>query len=366
MRTPAERPTSIDRSAATSTDEPAGSARVAEAKRPLADTSTPATVSGPGKRVPDFFIVGHQKCGTTALYMMLKGHPQIFMPDNKEPRYFATDLRSRFAPRSPKTKRLRTLDGYLSLFSEASPEQLVGDASPQYLRSRAAPKGIADLRPDARVIAILREPASFVRSFHMQMVSSDVETQRDLRKALALEEPRREGRRIPRRCHIPNALQYSDHVRYVEQLRRFHAVFPPEQVLVLIYEDFRRDNEATVRTVLRFLGVDDTPPIETIDTKPLKSVRALHLHQLAGAARVARVNPTEAGLVGRAVHALTPRPLRSDAFRSLWRRVVYRPIPPPDDEFMLELRRRFKPEVVAISDYLGRDLVSEWGYDGID
>ncbi len=47
-------------------------------------------------RVPDFFIVGHAKCGTTALYEMLRTHPQIYMPELKEPAYFATDLRNRF------------------------------------------------------------------------------------------------------------------------------------------------------------------------------------------------------------------------------------------------------------------------------
>jgi hypothetical protein len=348
------------------TEEPASSTGASEVNEVVADSGAPAAGGAPKGRVPDFFIVGHQKCGTTALYLMLKSHPQIFMPENKEPRYFSTDLRSRFPGRSPAVRRLRTLDGYLSLFAEASPEQLVGEASPQYLRSRAAPGGIADLQPDARIIVILREPASFVRSFHLQMVSSNVESQRDLRKAIALEEVRRRGRRIPRRCPIPNALQYSDHVRYVEQLRRYHAVFPPEHVLVLIYEDFRRDNEATVRKVLRFLEVDDTSPIETIDTKPLNAVRSLQLHQLASAARVARLNPVAAGPVGRAVHALTPRALRSDAFRTRWRKVVYRSPAPPDEQFMLELRRRFKPEVAAISDYLGRDLVTEWGYDGID
>jgi hypothetical protein len=355
---------SADRSIPTGT--PASSTGVSALAKVEADGAAPAAGGAPKARVPDFFIVGHQKCGTTALYAMLRNHPQIFMPARKEPRYFATDLRSRFPARSPETRRLRTLDGYLSLFAEASSDQLLGEASPQYLRSRAAPAGIADLRPDARIIAILREPVSFVRSFHLQMVESDVEPQSDLRKAVALEEARRQGKRIPRRCHVPSELQYSDHVRYVEQLRRFHAVFPPEQVLVLIYEDFRRDNEATVRTVLRFLEVDDTAPIETIDTKPLKAVRSLHLHQLASAARTARLNPVEAGAVGRAVHALTPKLLRSDAFRARWRRVVYRTPAPPDEEFVLELRRRFKPEVMAISDYLGRDLVTQWGYDGID
>jgi Sulfotransferase family len=336
-----------------------------EVRGATADQMSPAAVDAPPKRVPDFFIVGHQKCGTTALYLMLRSHPQIFMPDVKEPRYFASDLRSRFPVRSPEARRLHTLDGYLSLFTAARPDQLIGEASPQYLRSRAAPGGIAEMQPDARIVVILREPASFLRSFHLQMVSSNIETQRDFRKAIGLEEARRQGKHVPRRTPVLDALQYSGHVRYVEQLRRFHAVFPAENVLVLIYDDFRRDNEATVRTVLRFLGVDDTCAIETLDTKPLKSVRSLPLHQLASAARVARTNPVAAGPLARTVNALTPGPMRSDAFRALWRRVVYGAPRPPDEQFMLELRRRFKGEVVALSEYLDRDLVSLWGYDKI-
>ncbi len=65
--------------------------------------------------VPDFFIVGHAKCGTTALYEMLRGHPQIFMPELKEPAYFATDLRRRFQPRSAGPLP-ETLTDYLALF----------------------------------------------------------------------------------------------------------------------------------------------------------------------------------------------------------------------------------------------------------
>src|SRR5207245_4635600 len=84
----------------------------------------------------------------------------------------------------------------------------------------------------------------------------------NLRKAVSLDEARREDRRIPKSSYWPSALIYSDRVRYVEQLRRYHAVFPREQVLVLIYEDFRRDNEAIVRRVLQFLEVDDSHPFD--------------------------------------------------------------------------------------------------------
>ena len=243
---------------------------------------------------------------------------------------------------------------------------MAGEASPQYLRSHAAPPAIADMQPDARIIALFREPASFLRSFHLQMVSSHVESERDFRSAMALEDARREGKRIPRRSHLPQSLLYSDHVQYAEQLRRFHAVFPPEQVLVLIYEDFRRDNEATLRQVLRFLDVDETHPIDQVETRPLKEVRSLRLHQMRRALRVAARNPAAAGPLPRAVNALARRQLRSGVLSAAFRRATYSTPRPPDEEFMLELRRRFRPQVAALSDYLGRDLARLWGYDAID
>jgi hypothetical protein len=329
----------------------------------------PAAVAGArgdlAGRLPDFFIVGHQKCGTTALYLMLRRHPQIFMPDVKEPRFFATDLRSRFGAQPSAPGRPRTLEDYMSLFAAATPEQLVGEASPQYLRSCEAPQRIAQARPDARIVAILREPASFLRSFHLQMVSSNVESRRDLRRALALEPARRRGRRIPRRCHHPEALLYSEHVRYVEQLRRFHAVFGREQVLVLIYDDFRADNEATVRRVLRFLEVEETVPVAPVQTKPLKAVRSMRMHRMANALRAARADPSSAGFVTRTANALTPAKLRSENFSARWRRLAYKQARAPEEAYMRELRRRLEGEVAALSEYLGRDLIGEWGYGDI-
>ena len=206
-----------------------------------------ATATSDG-RLPDFFIVGHAKSGTTALYEMLRSHPQIFMPDFKEPWFFATDMRPRFMP--PRAGPLpQTLEEYMTLFADARPDQRAGEASASYLWSRTAAAQIAEVQPAARIIAILREPASFLRSLHMQFLQSHVEAKRDLRTALELEGERREGRRIPRGSHRPQLLLYSEHVRYVEQLRRYHDLFPRSQVLVLIYDDFRNDNEIAVRSV---------------------------------------------------------------------------------------------------------------------
>ncbi|HUN78666.1 MAG TPA: sulfotransferase [Solirubrobacteraceae bacterium] len=330
-------------------------------------SSSPPTAPGSSTasgRLPDFFIVGHSKCGTTALYMMLKSHPQIFMPV-KETRFFSPELRSRsrwIAPSGVPS----TLAGYMELYAGARPDQVTGEATPEYLRSRTAANRIAQVKPDARIIIVLREPASFLRSFHLQCAYNHIETQKDLRKALALEDDRRRGKRIPRLSQSPATLLYSDHVRYVEQLRRYHEAFSPEQVLVLIYDDFRADNEAVARQVLRFVGTDDTLAMEPYRSETLPRVRIETLHQAARLTGFVRRNRSSMPIV-RALSRLVPsepasRGLRG-ALRRGWHDLLYTEAPALDEGLALEIRRRFKPEVVALSEYIGRDLVTLWGYD---
>jgi hypothetical protein len=314
-------------------------------------------------RVPDFFVVGHLKSGTTALHRSLRRHPQIHMPV-KEPWFLASELNLRDPPRPPGTGRTpATLEEYLSLFSAARPDQLVGEASALYLWSSTAAARIAELQPAARIVAILREPASFLRSLHSQLVQVYLEPEKNMRKALALEADRRQGRHVPR-GYWPGATLYSDFVRYVDQLRRYHDHFSREQVLVLIYDDFRRDNEATVRNILRFLEASDEAPVRTRDINPTVRVRSQRVyaavHTLAsGTGRLPRA-------VQRTARALAPQALDRQAATAIRDRLLYAKPRPADERLMLELRHRFKDEVVALSEYLGRDLVALWGYDRID
>jgi sulfotransferase family protein len=312
-------------------------------------------------RVPDFFVVGHPKCGTTALYEMLMRHPQVYMPRGKEPWFFARELLVDTPPRPSGTPH--TLEEYMAWFEAARPDQRVGEATSLYLWSRVAASGIAEAQPGARIIAILREPAAFLRSLHMELVQIYVETELDFRTAIGLEPQRRQGEHVVRYAYWPQALLYSDYVRYVEQLRRYHAVFPAEQVLVLIYDDFRHDNEATLRRVLRFLEVDDSVAIETTEANPTVRVRSKVMHDLVHAVSVGHGPLSQA--VKASVKAITPHGLRRRALYAAQKRVVFGEPLPPDEEFMAELRRRFKGEVEALSDYLHRDLVSLWGYDRI-
>jgi Sulfotransferase domain len=307
-------------------------------------------------RAPDFFIVGHPKCGTTAMADSLGRHPQIFVPAIKEPQFLATDERYRGRPEM-------TLEEYLSLFVDAGTEQKAGEASVLNLWSKTAAAKIADLRPDARIIAIFREPASFLRSLHLQFVQGHAETEKDFRAALALDDERLAGTLDPRSsAAFPEMLVYSSFVRYVDQLRRYRDLFPTEQILVLVYEDFRDDNEGTMRTVLRFLDVDDSILPRTQDSNPTVAVRSLRLNNAVrsvykGEGRAARAAKS-------AIKAVVPsRRLRRRALAATQERVVYRKPDDADAELMAELRGRYRPEVEALGEYLDRDLLSLWGYD---
>ncbi len=199
---------------------------------------------------------------------------------------------------------------------------------------------------------MLREPADFLRSMHLEMLQNRVEHESDLRRAIeheAIDAP--DGTTL---------LRYTDRVRYVEQLRRYEERFGTDQVLVLIYDDFRAENEATVRRVLRFLGVDAEVPIEPVEANRSVRVRSVRSDDAVRALQSGR-GPLARG--AKAAGGLVPARLRSSLLRTVRRRFVYGDPEPPDPELMAELRRRFEPEVRALGEHLERDLVSLWGYD---
>jgi Sulfotransferase family len=321
-----------------------------------------------GSRVPDFFVVGHAKCGTTAMHQMLMQHPQIYVPMLKEPEFLARAPFERDAlavggpemQRKPALARPQTVAAYLDLFVAAGDAQRAGELSPQYIRVPSAANRIAALNPEARIVALFREPVSFLRSFHLQLLEAGIETERDFATALALEGERRHGRRIPPGCIDPDRLLYSDHVRYVEQLTRYREHFGPGHVLALIYDDFRADNEGTVRQILRFLGVDDTLEIQTIEANPTVDDVSMRARALLNDAAIGK--GAGLGALKRALKLIVPGNVRRRALRGARRAAAHKPRP-ADQDLTSELRRRFEGEVAAASDYLQRDLVGQWGYD---
>jgi hypothetical protein len=309
--------------------------------------------------LPDFFIAGHPKCGTTALFELLRTHPEIYMPDRKEPWFFAEELHE-FAPPRPEGLP-RTLPEYADWFSGAGEGQQVGEASPFYLWSKTAAANIAQVNPAARIIAILREPAAFLYSLHLQLLELYIEVEKDFRKAIELEEDRRHGRCLPRYSYYPQMLLYSDFIRYVEQLDRLYDAFPADQVKVLVYDDFRADNASTVRELRRFLGVQESLPVEHVQANPTVRPRSQVLNELVHAVGVGRGPFSHA--VKRSIKAVTPAGPRRRALYALKRNVVFASPRPAPEALMRELRSRYRGQVAAAGEYLGRDLTKLWGYD---
>ncbi len=311
------------------------------------------------RRRPDFFVVGHAKCGTTALCRMLDAHPQIFMSTPKETQFLSRSPRLIAAHAAGRvTRRPQTLDAYLDLFAAAAPELRAGEGSTEYLRAAPAAANVAELCPEARIVTAFREPAAFLRSLHLQLLQVGVESEPDLGRALELEADRRAGRNLPSGCPWPPALRYSEHVRYAEQLRRWQERFGAERVLVTIYDDFRADNEAVVRAVFRFLGVDDGVAIAPLEANPTVRVRS---RRAEGAVTSLALGAGPlAGAAKSLVKSLTSTRVRRAALAAARRAAVDTTPAPPDDQLMASLRERFRPEVEELGRLIGRDLAALW------
>ncbi len=312
----------------------------------------------PRQNRPSFFIVGHSKSGTTALSRFLDQHSGLFVCAPEEPNYFCPSFCRADGP--PSFFQRRSESGYLSLFDSAKPDQHCGEASAAYLFSTEAAERIAEFDPEARIIMIFREPVAFLRSYHLQLLKNapaEGETVRDLGEAIRLEPERRAGRQLPAGCLLPEFLRYStDRIRYDEHFDRFAARFPNEQILPLIYEDFRRDNGATVRRVFEFLGVDPNFEVQLRDyntggvalrSRRMQSLLRRATHGTGAAARA---------------RALVPQGLRRRAIRAAYDGLVLERPAGLDEDLAAEIRSKAAPHVAALGDRLGRDLLDEWGY----
>ncbi len=115
---------------------------------------------------------------------------------------------------------------------------------------------------------------------------------------------------------------------------------------------------------MSFIGVDDTRPVELSEANPSVRVRSPRLNEMVRSLYLGR-GPV-AGALKAPIKALTPEALRRSGLQAFQRRAVYGKPRPADEQLMAELRDRFRGEVVSLSEYLDRDLVRLWGYDGID
>jgi len=257
--------------------------------------------------LPNFVIIGAMRSGSTSLYKYLQDHPQVFMP-RKEIHFF--DRRWD-----------RGLDWYRSRFEGYAGQPAVGEATPTYLAEPEALDRMAATIPDARLVAILRDPVERAYS-HYWMEHVRGRDGRTFEEAVA-----------------DDTSDYLARGRYLPQLQDVCERFPRERLSVVLLDDLRASPGPTYGEVCGFLGVDGgfRPPRLGERVNRFVSFRSMRV-------RGARRRLPKAFRIGRLVGKLN---------------AVEGDYPPMAEATAADLRSRFAGDNAALAAWLGRDL-SAW------
>lgn len=212
--------------------------RAVRAGRAWARAAVPDGLPGAPGRLPEFLIIGAQRCGTTSLYRYLAAHPSVRTATGKELQFLSLHHR-------------RGLRWYRGHFPVRPPGVSSFEASPYYLFDPDVPARAAALLPHARFVALLRDPVERAYSHYLHSRAYGVEP---LSFADALDA---EPARLARGGHTARRrYSYVARGRYAEQLERWYAHVPPERLLVLRTERLGADYPG----VLEFLGLEPHTP----------------------------------------------------------------------------------------------------------
>lgn len=295
------------------------------------------------------------KAGTTSMHSYLAQHPDIYMSPRKEPRWssFVPDLDS--GSEADARYFTRDRDEYLGHFAGAADEQVVGESSHVYLPSTEAARLIHEFAPSARILIMLRDPVTSIHSRHQQNVWMGREDILDFASALAAEEDRRSGRRLPPDAPYTKGLLYREQCTMTPQVARYLDVFGRDRVHIELLEDMGPRPLEVYRRVLEFLGVDPAfEPREMNVVNPNSELRSVTLHQ--SRARLAPIERTMRRVIPPRAFNILSAPLR--AIWSANKRPAPRsPMSPALEE---ELTKYFAPDVASLGELIGRDLSEVW------
>jgi Sulfotransferase family len=273
--------------------------------------------------LPDFLIVGAPKAGTTALHAALATHPQLYLSPVKEPKFFLCDGRPPTAGAGPGDAHsarewIWRRDRYEALFADAPAGMLRGESTPLYLYDPRAHARIRRLVPDAKLVALLRDPVDRAHSNWMHLWSDGLEPIGDFVAACRAEDDRVRAGYAP-------FWHYLRLGRYGEQLEHLYSLFDPAQVLVLRYRDLVDGPVEILDGIARFLGVAPglARPPEPENVRPFVAdgprTRTL--------ARAVRAGARAGSWLPPGAWRIANRPLT----RALQRRGAARPRLPPDE-----------------------------------
>jgi len=288
--------------------------------------------------MPNFLIIGAMKSGTTALYYYLEQHPEIYMSPVKEPNFFSPQEQENAAD------AVTNIGTYQHLFRGGSGKKAIGEASHSCLYEPRAAAEIRRYVPEAKLIAILRNPIDRAYSHFLHMVRSGTEPLDIFAQALQEEE-----------VGIHKERTFQDYIGrglYYDQLKRYFGIFPQEQVRVYLYEDLSDAPISTVQDAFRFLKVDDSfvpdvslrrnvsgqPKYKTLDGLLRRQSRIKHAAKIYLPARM--------------------RWRLSKAFDDLKTRNLVEP-PPVQSKVRRQLIGVYREDILRVQELIQRDL-SGW------
>lgn len=291
--------------------------------------------------VPNFFLIGAAKAGTTALTDALSRHPQFSLP-LKEPGYVSGWLQGQY--RYLAAERLQTnaapvatLDAYLALYRDCSHARIICDASTSSLPAVRAPDVIFELAPRAKIMAILRQPVDRAFSHFNYNVARGVEQETDFLEFIRVEPDRIRQGWFP-------TVRYMEISHYPEQVRRYQRRFDPGQLFLAVYEDWTGHPEVLLRNLQAFLELDDSVGLVP---GPRRNETALPKPAWKATAGIRDI-----------LRRALPRRFPAAVLRRIGPAVTTRPRLEPD--LRRELTERyFTADILQLQDMLGRDL-SHW------
>jgi len=206
--------------------------------------------------MPNFLIIGAARSGTSSLYEYLRHHPEIYFSKNKEPMFFAlegqkVDFKGPGDDKQINLKSVTDLETYKSLFKNVTTEKVIGEASTLYLYSEKAPNCIHHYIPQAKLVAILRNPVERAYSSFLYNIRDGRETLNDFSDALRAEEVR-----------IADNWEHIWHYRnmgyYYKQLKRYYDLFRDNQIKIYLYDEMQLDIKSLLKDIYTFLEVNSS------------------------------------------------------------------------------------------------------------
>jgi hypothetical protein len=292
--------------------------------------------------LPNFFILGAAKAGTTTLCDLLHQHPQVYLSFVKEPMFFSRDDFFEHG-----------LDWYRdNYFNDWTGQPARGEATPHYLywAEKVAPRLARTFEPaSVKLVVIFREPAQRAYSWYWNMIKEDKET---LSFPDALEAEPRNLKENWERLYSFGAMTYGYYRGgcYATQLKYYLDLFPRENFYFLLQADLRKDINSAMRGLFTFLGVDPGVTVQPVVSNASAMPRNRGLHNLLHGPSVLK------DWLKRLVPFQLRFRLKTSIAEANLRSFEY---PPLDAQLAADLRLRYTDEVTRLSKMIHRDL-SGW------